>query len=46
MFLRNLEAKMNDSEFITDTEAILRLGETYNPADAFVLIKTELIEGM
>ncbi|MBU4134621.1 nucleotidyl transferase AbiEii/AbiGii toxin family protein, partial [bacterium] len=45
-FLKNIEAKMDDAEFLTDTEALLKPGEIYNSASAFKLIKTALIAGM
>jgi predicted nucleotidyltransferase component of viral defense system len=43
-FLRNIEEKMKDREFIGDTTALLRPAEKYDPQAAYELIKTELIE--
>jgi len=45
-FIRNIEDKQSDSEFLGDMEAILRVGLKYNSDDAFNWIKTELIEKM
>lgn len=43
-FLRNLEAKMIDAEFLGDTKALLRPTEQYDAEDAFEIIKSSLIE--
>lgn len=43
-FLQNTEAKMLDTEFLGDTVALLRPTEEFDPAKAYELIKTELIE--
>ncbi len=43
-FLMNLDAKMQDSEFLGDTTALLRLTEEYDAQSAYELIRTELIE--
>ena len=45
-FLKNLEDKMNDPEFLGDTTALLRPDETYDPKEGFRLIKSELIDKM
>jgi len=45
-YLRNLEAKMKDPEFLGDTTALLRPDETYNLKDGFNLVKSELINKM
>ncbi|MBU2528361.1 nucleotidyl transferase AbiEii/AbiGii toxin family protein [bacterium] len=45
-FLKNIEAKINDPDFLTDVEALLKPGEIYNSDRAFELIKKELIVGM
>ena len=45
-YLKNLEDKMNDTEFLGDTTALLRPDETYNPIEGFALVKKELIENM
>lgn len=43
-FLLNIERKIEDPEFLGDTEMLLRPGENYNPPEAWSLVKTELIE--
>lgn len=43
-FLLNMEEKMLDTEFLGDTELLLRNGEAYNPQEAYELVKTNLIE--
>jgi len=43
-FLRNMEAKMEDSEFLGDTTALLRPTEKYDSQAAYQLVKTNLIE--
>ncbi len=43
-FLANMEEKMNDSDFTSDTMALLRSGAKYDPVAAYKLIKKELIE--
>ena len=43
-FLRNLETKMEDNEFLGDTRALLRPTEQYDANEAFNFIKDELIE--
>ncbi len=43
-FLLNMEAKMEDAEFLGDTTALLRPTEEYDAQAAYELIKTELIE--
>jgi len=45
-FLKNIEAKMKDPEFLNDVETLLKPGEIYNSDRAFELIKNELIVGM
>jgi predicted nucleotidyltransferase component of viral defense system len=45
-YLKNLEDKMNDPEFLGDTTALLRPDETYNPVEGFALVKKELFEKM
>ena len=45
-YLKNLEDKMNDPEFLGDTTALLRPDEIYDPYDGFRLVKTELIDRM
>jgi len=45
-FLKNLEDKMNNPEFLGDTTALLRPDETYDPIEGFDLVKKEIIEKM
>lgn len=45
-FLKNLEDKMNNPEFLGDTTALLRPEETYDPKEGFRLVKSELIDKM
>jgi len=43
-FIQNLEAKMQDSEFLGDTVALLRPSERYAPKEAYDFIIAELVE--
>ena len=43
-FLRNMEAKIIDDEFLGDTKSLLRPDEKYDPGEAWKLVKTELVE--
>ncbi|MDR1877987.1 MAG: nucleotidyl transferase AbiEii/AbiGii toxin family protein [Bacteroidales bacterium] len=43
-YLLNLEQKMTDEEFLGDTNMLLRPNETYNPHEAYELVKSQLIE--
>ena len=43
-FLLNMEAKMQDTEFLGDTKQLLRNGESYDSQKAYELVKTKLIE--
>ncbi len=45
-YLKNLEDKMNNPEFLGDTTALLRPDETYDPKEGFRLVKSELIDKM
>jgi len=45
-YLKNLEDKMNDPEFLGDTTALLRPDEIYDPKEGFSLVKSELIDKM
>jgi predicted nucleotidyltransferase component of viral defense system len=45
-YLKNLEDKMNDPEFLGDTTALLSPDETYDPIEGFDLVKKEIIEKM
>lgn len=43
-FILNMDAKMQDSEFLGDTTALLRQDVPYDPQTAYELVKTTLIE--
>lgn len=43
-YLLNMEKKLQDEEFLGDTEMLLRPNENYNPQEAWELVKKELIE--
>jgi predicted nucleotidyltransferase component of viral defense system len=43
-FMLNMEAKMQDTEFLGDTTALLRPDEPYNAQEAYELVKARLIE--
>jgi predicted nucleotidyltransferase component of viral defense system len=43
-FLRNMEAKIHDTEFLGDTTALLRPDAPYNPEEAYEMVRTKLIE--
>jgi hypothetical protein len=43
-FLLNMDEKMVDTEFLGDTQLLLRNGEAYNPQEAYSLIKIEFID--
>jgi len=42
-FLLNMDEKMQDDEFLGDTQLLLRNGEAYNPQEAYELVKSNLI---
>jgi len=42
-FIQNMEAKMQDSDFLGDTKALLRPEVIYDPQAAYELVKTHLI---
>ncbi|MBX7203682.1 MAG: nucleotidyl transferase AbiEii/AbiGii toxin family protein [Bacteroidia bacterium] len=46
LYLQNMEAKMQDDEFIGDIAALIRPTEKYDQATAFELVRTELLEKM
>jgi predicted nucleotidyltransferase component of viral defense system len=46
VYLKNLEDKMNDPEFLGDTTALLRPDEKYDPEEGFKIIKNEIIDKM
>ena len=43
-YLQNMELKIQDEEFLGDTNMILLPNEIYNPLEAWELVKNELIE--
>jgi predicted nucleotidyltransferase component of viral defense system len=43
-FLRNMEEKMLDKDFLGDIKALIRPDEIYNPNEAWEMVKTELVE--
>ena len=45
-FLLNMETKMQDAEFLGDTQLLLRNGESYDPQKAYELVKVSLLEKM
>lgn len=44
VFLKNLEEKMKNPEFLGDTTALIRADITYNQTEAFNFVKARLIE--
>lgn len=44
VYLQNMEAKMQDDEFIGDIAALIRPTEKYDQLTAFELVRTELLE--
>ncbi len=43
-YVLNMEAKMQDTEFLGDTAALLRPDEPLNPNEVYELVRTKLIE--
>jgi predicted nucleotidyltransferase component of viral defense system len=43
-YLLNMEQKIEDEEFLGDTEMLLRPDEKYNPVEAWAFVKSTLIE--
>lgn len=43
-FVVNMEDKMQDDEFLGDTAQLIRVGEDYNPQEAYAVVKTRLID--
>jgi predicted nucleotidyltransferase component of viral defense system len=43
-FLKNMESKIQDNEFLGDTTALLRPGNIYNPQGAWETLRTDIIE--
>lgn len=46
IYLKNIEAKMRDRDFLGDTTALLSPNIMYDPSDGFRLVKSELIDRM
>jgi len=44
LYIKNIEEKMNDPEFIGDTTAFLRPEEDWNAQEAYQLVKKEILE--
>jgi hypothetical protein len=42
-FLQNMDAKMQDDEFIGDIKALIRPTEQYNQTAAFELVREQLL---
>jgi predicted nucleotidyltransferase component of viral defense system len=42
-YMQNMELKMQDKEFLGDTDLLLRPGDVYNPQEAWELVKNQLI---
>jgi predicted nucleotidyltransferase component of viral defense system len=43
-YILNMELKMQDKEFLDDTNLLLRPEDKYNPTEAWKLVRTLLIE--
>ena len=43
-FLLNIDAKIRDDDFVSDTSFLLRTTEKYNPNEAYELVKKEILE--
>lgn len=43
-FVLNIEEKMRDNDFLTDATPMLRPGITYNPQEAYEIVKARLID--
>ena len=46
VYLANMENKMQEEIFLSDTQALLRPSLTFNPQEAYEIVKRELIEKM
>jgi hypothetical protein len=44
LYLQNMEAKMQDPDFLGDITALIRPTEKYNQQAAYELVKTSVIE--
>jgi hypothetical protein len=42
-FIKNVEDKLSDSDFIGDTNGILRPDISYNPIEAYPLVHSKLL---
>ena len=46
-FVQNMELKLQDTEFVTDTGLLLRIGaDNFEPLAAYEMVKTEFIDKM
>ena len=45
-FLRNIELKMQDKDFLSDMKMLLRVGEKYDPQKAWEVVKSVLLDRM
>ena len=43
-YLQNMEMKMQDEEFLGDTNLLLRQNDKYNSTEAWELVRNQLIE--
>jgi len=43
-YIKNMEEKMSDNDFLNDTSAILREDKTFDPIEAYELVREKLIE--
>jgi hypothetical protein len=44
VYLANMEEKMQEEIFLNDTQALLRPSLTFNPQEAYEIVKSKLIE--
>lgn len=43
-YLQNMDLKMQDEEFLGDTNLLLQQSDKYNPVKAWELVRSQLIE--
>lgn len=43
-FIANMEQKMSDHDFLTDSQLLLRPGIDFNPHEAYEIVRTKLLE--
>jgi hypothetical protein len=43
-FILNMEEKMQDPDFLTDSRLLLRPGITFDPHEAYEIVRTRLID--